>query len=97
MAKIQLDSYARSVRIPFAANKDMDPLELDEEVEITIRGKVQSVRAEVPAGTNYKESPRQPPELEIKMTSATMNGKTNTFEAMSKKMGEDEPMPMAGH
>lgn len=92
MASITLDSYSRSVRIPFAKNKDMDPLELDEEVEITIRGKVKSVRAEVPAGTDYKEQKRQPPELEITMTSATMAGKTNTFTTLSKKMGEDEPM-----
>ena len=84
MAKtIALNSYEKTVHIPFGKTTDIGTIDLNSEVEVTIKGKIKAIRAETPAGTEYKDQKFRPATMEIDMESVTMGDKTNIFTRMT--------------
>lgn len=81
---IAIENYARQVRVP--VGKAAGTVDLDEEVEITIKGKVKSLNAAESKGEHYKNDPGRPAEITIEISSVTFNGKTNTFTKMNRDL-----------
>lgn len=85
---IAVDSWMRRVRIPLG--KDVGTVDLDSEVEITIRGKVKELHAAEAKGEHYKSDPGRPAEISIEIKSVTFNNKTNTFTKMARDLDKYE-------
>lgn len=83
---IPIDNWGRRVRVP--VGKAAGTIDLDQEIEITIKGKVTSLEAAKPKGENYKGDPGHPAEITIEISSVTFNGKTNTFTKMNRDLDE---------
>ena len=82
---IALDYYNRKVTIPIGKELPTD-VDLNDEIEVIIKGKVKRLEAGEPAGESYKGSPMRPAEMSIEITSVTLEGKTNTFTKLSRQM-----------
>lgn len=82
---IALDYYNRRVSVPIG-RKLPENIDLNEEVEIIIKGKVKRLEAAEPKGAHYKNDPGRPAEISIELTSVTIEGTTNTFTRLSKTM-----------
>lgn len=87
MAKaIALDYYNRCIRVPIGDSLPTDT-DLNDEVEIVIKGKVKELKAAEPKGSHYKEDPFHPAEIKIEITSVSFEGKTNTFTKLDREFG----------
>lgn len=63
-----------------------DNINLNEEVEITIRGTVKRLEAGRKKDEDYKGSPERPAEMAIQINSVTLEGTTNTFTKIARQM-----------
>jgi hypothetical protein len=86
---IPISSYNREVRIPIGKASDMGSVDLNEEVEITIKGKIKRLEAERPAGEEYKDQAFRPAEICIEISSVSLGDKESIFTTLSRKMDED--------
>jgi hypothetical protein len=88
MTAIPIDSYGKKVRIPLG---DLaGSVNLDEEVEVTIRGKVSSLEAARKKGEEYPGDRGRPAEITIDISEVTFNNKTNKFTKMSRDLDKME-------
>lgn len=85
---IAISSYNREVRIPIGESKDVGAVDLDEEVTITLKGKVKRLEAATEAGKEYKTQPFRPAEIHLEITSVTMGETENLFTTLSRKDDE---------
>lgn len=86
---IAIDRWGRRISVPIGENLPSD-IDLNDEVEITIKGKVKTLTAAEPKDYNYKGDKGRPAELTIELTSVTLEGKTNTFTNMARNMDKLE-------
>jgi hypothetical protein len=82
---IALDYYNRRVTVPIGKDLPTD-VDLNDEVEVIIKGKVKRLEAAEPPGESYKGSSGRPAEMSLEITSVTLEGKTNTFTKMARNM-----------
>lgn len=85
MAKaIALDYYNRCIRVPIGDSLPNDT-DLNDEVEIVIKGRVKMLEAAVPKDAEYKGQAKRPAEMKIEITSVSFEGKTNTFTKLDRE------------
>jgi hypothetical protein len=85
MASIALDHWGRKISVPIGKNLP-EGTDLNDEVEITVKGKVKELRAAREKDEEYKGDHGRPAEVTIEITSVTFEGKTNTFTKISREM-----------
>lgn len=82
---IAMDYYNRQVTVPIGKDLPEDT-NLNDEVEITIKGTVKRLEAARAKGEEYKTDPGRPAEITITINSVMFEGKTNTFTKLSREM-----------
>lgn len=83
---IAVEYYQRRISVPIG--KEVPEINMDDEVEIIIKGKVKRIEAAEKPGEAYKHSSGRPAEISIELTSVTFEGKTNTFTKLSREMDD---------
>lgn len=81
---IAMDYYNRRVTVPIG--NSVPEIDIEDEVEILIKGKIKTIRAPEKPNENYKGSTGSPAEVTIEITAVTFEGKTNTFTKLSRSM-----------
>lgn len=85
---IAISSYTREVRIPVGKTSDLGTVDLNEEVTITLKGKIKKMEAETPAGKEYKTQQFRPAEVVLEISSVTMGEQENLFTTLARKDDE---------
>lgn len=86
---IAVDYYQRRISVPIGKSLP-EGTDLNDEVEITIKGKVKRLEAAEAKGEHYKNDPGRPAEITIEITSVTFEGKENTFTKLNRELDSVE-------
>lgn len=89
-APIPIESYTRSLRIPIGSNQKVGPFELDQDVTITVTGKIKSIDGERAKDEDYKGQEYRPAEICIDLKKVEFGENETVFTKMAHKMDADE-------
>lgn len=82
---IAVEYYNRRINVPIGKTLP-EGTDLNDEVEIVIKGKVKRLEAAEAKGEHYKNDPGRPAEITIEITSVTFAGETNTFTKLNREL-----------
>lgn len=89
-ASIAVESYAREISVPLGSNEDVNTIDFNTPITITITGKVKELRAASKKDEAYEGASPRPAEARIQVDTVVFEGVENTFTTLSRKMDEDE-------